>query len=59
LTGQLGQFWSVTTSGGDIMVKAGSNPTAVATDGGWLIADGQTREFAVSAANEKIALIDG
>ncbi len=50
-------FWSVTVTGGNVFVKFGSNPTA-ASDDGWLILDGQTRDFAVSAASEKVAIKD-
>lgn len=50
-------FWSITATGGNVYVKFGSNPTAV-TDEGWLILDGQTRDFAVSAASEKVAIKD-
>ena len=55
--GQPGQFWSVTVTGGNIYARFGANPTAV-TDEGWLILDGQTREFAVCAAGEEIAIKD-
>lgn len=50
-------FWSITAKDGSVFVKFGSNPTAV-TDEGWLILDGQTRDFAVSAASEKVAIKD-
>jgi len=50
-------FWSVTVTGGNVYVRFGANPTAV-TEEGWLVLDGQTREFAVSAASEKIAIKD-
>ena len=52
-----GLFWSVTASGGNVYVKFGDDPTAV-TDDGWLVLDGQTREFAVSAASEQCAIKD-
>ena len=51
-----GLFWSV-TSKGDIWVKFGANPTA-AQDDGHLILAGQTRDFSVTAAGEKIAIKD-
>lgn len=50
------QFWSVATDGA-IYVAFGSNPTAAA-DSGWYIPAGSTREFAVSATGEKIAIKD-
>lgn len=54
-------FWSVTASGGKIWAKFGqptpTPPVAVADDG-WLILDGQTREFAVGAPGEVIAIKD-
>jgi len=52
-----GLFWSITATGGNVYVAFGSDPTAV-TDEGWLILDGQTREFAVSAASETVAIKD-
>ena len=52
-----GAFWSITATGGNVYAKFGSNPTAVA-DEGWLILDGQTRDFAVTAASEKVAIKD-
>lgn len=55
-------FWSVTASGGKIWVRFGPGaPAAVpvaAADDGWLILDGQTREFAVGAVGEVIAIKD-
>ena len=52
-----GLFWSITATGGNVYVAFGANPTAAA-EGGWLVLDGQTREFAVSAASEKCAIKD-
>jgi hypothetical protein len=52
-----GDIWSVTARNGDVFVKFGANPTAAADDG-WLILQGQTREFGATADGEKIALID-
>jgi len=49
-------FWTVTATG-NVYVRFGSNPTAV-TDAGWLILAGQTRDFAVTATGEKVAVID-
>lgn len=57
ITAALGGFWSITATGGNVFAKFGSNPTAV-TDEGWLILDGQTRDFAVSVASEKVAIKD-
>jgi len=56
-SGWQGLFWSITASGGNVYARFGSDPTAV-TDEGWLILDGQTREFAVSAASETVAIKD-
>ena len=50
-------FWSITVSGGNVYARFGTDPTAV-TEEGWLILDGQTREFAVSAASETVAIKD-
>jgi len=50
-------FWSVTVSGGDIWVKFGTDPTA-ASGSGYLMTDGQTRDFAVTLVGEKIAIKD-
>lgn len=51
------QFWSVTATGGNVFVAFGSDPTAAA-DAGWLVLDGQTREFSTSQTGEKIAIKD-
>ena len=51
-----GLIWSV-TSKGDVWVKFGANPTA-ASDDGHLVLAGQTRDFSVTAAGEKIAIKD-
>jgi len=61
IQGSPGQFWSVTAQGGKIWVAFGASPTAAvaaAGQGGWLVLDGQTRDFAVSAAAEKYAIKD-
>ncbi|MCA0000967.1 MULTISPECIES: hypothetical protein [unclassified Mesorhizobium] len=50
--------WSITASGGKVWVKFGANPTASAGDG-WLILDGQTRDFGAAMTAEKVAVIDG
>ena len=52
-----GLFWEVTVSGGNILGKFGSNPTAV-SGAGVFITDGQTRNFAVSGPSEKFAIKD-
>lgn len=56
ITAATGRFWSITTKG-DIWVKFGVNPTAI-TEEGHLIVAGSTRFFAVTAANEKVAIKD-
>jgi hypothetical protein len=48
-------FWSVTVSGGAVEAAFGAGPEA-GEDAGWLILDGQTRDFAAGAAGEKIAV---
>lgn len=50
-------FWSITATGGNVYAAFGADPAAAA-ESGWLILDGQTREFAVSAASEKVAIKD-
>lgn len=50
-------FWSITVTGGNVFVRFGSDPTA-ASDTGHLILDGTTRDFAVSATGEKVAIKD-
>jgi hypothetical protein len=52
-----GAFWVITATGGNVWVKFGANPTAAAGDQ-WLILDGQTRDFAVDAYAQKLAVID-
>jgi hypothetical protein len=54
---QTSQYWIVTALDGNVWVNFGPNPTAVAGSG-WLIVNGTTREFSVSAANEKLAAVD-
>ncbi|MGB3830908.1 MAG: hypothetical protein WA975_03480 [Mesorhizobium sp.] len=55
--GAFGSYWILTASGGDMWVKFGTDPTAAAGSQ-WLILDGQTREFAVDADAQKVAVID-
>jgi len=50
-------LWSITASGGAIWVKFGADPIAAEGDD-WLILDGQTREFGVSAEGETVAFVD-
>jgi hypothetical protein len=56
-TGQPGQVWTVSVSGGNVYLKFGANPTAAA-DAGWLMLDGETREWGVSVADELVAVKD-
>lgn len=52
-----GAVWQITVTGGAIRAKFGTDPTAVAAeDGGWLILDGQTREFGAFPGH-KVAII--
>ena len=48
-------FWSITATGGNVWATFGLDPTA-ASDTGWLILDGQTRDFGVCTALEKVAI---
>jgi hypothetical protein len=56
LTATKNQIWSVTAKG-DIFVAFGTNPAA-ASGAGHLVLAGQTRDFSVTAAGEKIAIKD-
>ncbi len=47
--------WIVTAMGGSAWLKFGAGEPVAASDDGWLIVDGQTRDFAASAAAEKLA----
>lgn len=58
LTGQLGQIWTVTATGGNVFLNFGAGTPVAASDDGRMILDGQTRDFAVSVANERLALKD-
>lgn len=52
-----GMFWRVTAIGGNMRVKFGTNPTAVAGEGGgWVILSGVTDYFA-AVAGDKAAVI--
>jgi hypothetical protein len=51
------QVWVLTASGADVWVKFGTNPTAVASSGFYIVS-GQTREFSVTEASEKVAVIN-
>jgi hypothetical protein len=51
--GTSGYVWVFTVTGGNVRVKFSDNPVAVAAeDGGWLILDGQTREFGATAGHK-------
>jgi hypothetical protein len=58
LTGQVDQVWSVTARDGDVWIKFGPDTPVAAAEDGWLVVAGQTREFSVSAAAEKLAIKD-
>ena len=51
-----GLVWSVTATG-NVFIRFGANPTA-ASGQGHLVLAGQTRDFTVTAAGEKIAVKD-
>lgn len=57
ITALAGEYAIVTSTGGAIYIRVGTNPTAV-NGTGMRIADGQTRVFGPLALNDKIALID-
>lgn len=57
ISGANGEVWSVTAKGGDVYAAFGAAPVAAA-DSGHLILAGQTRDFAVTTAGEKIAVKD-
>jgi hypothetical protein len=52
-----GLFWTVTARDGDVWVKFGVSPTA-GSDSGYLVLTGQTRDFGITLAGEKIAIKD-
>lgn len=53
-----GRFWSITASGGKVSVGFGKTSAAALATTGWMIADGQTREFLISPNTLKCAVID-
>lgn len=57
IVGAAGKFWQITVTGGNVWVAFGTNPTAV-SGAGHLILDGETRDFAVTAEGEEIAIKD-
>lgn len=50
-------FWEVKAKDADVWVNFGSNPTA-AVDVGWLVSAGETRQWAVTTAGEKCAVVN-
>lgn len=58
LTGQPGQFWTVSAVGGNVMVEFGAGTPEAVDDGSRLLLDGIPRDFAVSVANERLAFKD-
>ena len=50
--------WVLTADGADIWVKFGANPVTAAAGDDWLIPDGETRVFNVTATAERVAAID-
>ncbi len=58
LVGQPGQFWTVGVRGGDVMLEMGAGTPEAVDDGSRLLMDGQTRDFAVTAVNERLAFKD-
>lgn len=50
------QAWVITAAGGNVRVAFGANPTAAA-GAGWLIVDGQTRDFG-ARHGQKVAVIN-
>lgn len=58
LVGQPGQVWSVAAIGGNVMIEFGAGTPAAIDDGSRLLLDGIPRDFAVAAANERLAFKD-
>jgi hypothetical protein len=57
-TGATGLIWDIVVTGGAVRVKFGSNPTAVAAEGGgWLLLAETNKQFAATAG-DKVAVID-
>lgn len=54
-TDAVDDFWTITVAGGNAWVKFGLDPTA-ASDTGYLLVDGQTRDFSVSQLGETVAV---
>ena len=51
------EYWIVTVNGGDVWVRFAASGSASAGND-WLMLDGETREFSVTAAGEKASFID-
>ena len=51
-----GGIVDIAAFGGNVWVKIGANPTAVA-DSGWVIGDGQSKQFDIEPGH-KVAVID-
>jgi len=58
IAGQIGDIWVLTCTGGNVYVAFGDNPTAGVDQLGYLMLDGETREFAVTIANEECSVKD-
>lgn len=53
-----GLAWNVTASGGKLWVTMGAGTPVAASGAGWLVLDGQSRDFAVTVESEKLAIKD-
>lgn len=58
LTAGDADVWNVTASGGAVWLKFGPGTPVAAADDGWLLLDGQSRDFAASTDAEKLAIKD-
>jgi hypothetical protein len=57
IRGTSGNYCSVTSIGGPVSIAIGQSPTAVSGKG-YVIADGQTKDFGPLAENDLVAVID-
>lgn len=53
-----GLFWDVTAKDADVWVNFGPETPVAAAESGWLVTAGQTRQWAVSTAGEKVAVVN-
>lgn len=58
LTGGLGQVWTVTALDGPVWLKFGTGTPIAAAEDGRLLLEGDSRDYAVTTASEKLAIKD-